>query len=99
MVSRATVLLCHLARRYTVAVFNSHVTPLFRAAGWSIVDAYASTTSCPDASELKRDQPGAAFVHFEADVAQLHNRQMLAVTLMQQCPNVLQRECSVSSAA
>ncbi|GAQ87166.1 hypothetical protein KFL_003350160 [Klebsormidium nitens] len=81
--------------RYTVAVFNKHVIPIFKAAGWSIVDAYTSTTARPDATQSSPKQNKAAMVHFEPDVAHLHNRQMLGLTLLQRCPNVLKRECSL----
>jgi hypothetical protein len=74
-----------------IEAFNKHVTPLFRAAGWSVVDAYASTAARPDRTEIANK--GGGFVHFEKDVVDLHNRQMMAVGLMQRCPEVMREEC------
>lgn len=78
-----------------MAAFNKLAVPLFEAAGWSIVDGYATTTTRPDAAELRpRGRVGAAFVHFDPDVVStLHNRQMMAAGLLQSCPTIVNEEC------
>ena len=69
---------------HTVAGFNGIAAPLFKAAGWHIVDGFQSTVGRPDHTEVTSSN--GAFVHFEDEVCDLHNRQMLALIMGQLCP-------------
>jgi hypothetical protein len=78
---------------HTVEGFNSIAVPLFRAAGWHVVDGFQSTVGRPDHTEVTSSN--GAFVHFEDEVCDLHNQQMLALIVGHLCPGAW-GECEAS---
>ncbi len=71
----------------TVARWNEIAVPIFKnAKGWRIIDGFMSTIGRPDHTE--KDQAGA-LVHFEKDVPDAHNHQLLSIIMEELCPNAL----------
>ena len=80
---------------HTVEGFNGISVPLFKAAGWHIVDGFMSTVGRPDHTEVTSSN--GAFVHFEDEVCDLHNQQMLALVMGELCHDSLEGGCRGAS--
>lgn len=76
---------------FSVVKFNEIAVPIFKKAGWHIIDAFQSSIGRPDHTEKNSN---GAFVHFEHEVPDLHNHQFLSIIFENMCPSV-----SVSCAA
>ena len=79
----------------SVMSFNELAIPIFERAGWRIIDGFQSTIGRPDHTERT---PGGALVHFDREVPDAHNHQLLSIILEEYCPEVL-ASCSHPSRA
>ncbi len=77
----------------SVVRFNELAVPLFKKAGWHIIDGFQSSIGRPDHAEKKQ---GGAMVHFDHEVPDAHNQQLLSIVLEELCPHVL-ASCSDAS--
>ncbi len=71
---------------FSVVKFNQLAVPLFEKAGWHIIDGFQSTIGSPDHTERT---PGGALVHFDHEVPEAHNHQLLAIIFAELCPEQL----------
>ena len=68
----------------TVARWNELAIPLIeRAEKWRIIDGFQSSIGRPDHTE---QHPTGAMVHFEQEVPDAHNHQLLSIIFEELCP-------------
>ena len=70
----------------SVIKFNQLAVPVFEKAGWHIIDGFQSSIGRPDHAERT---PGGALVHFDHEVPDAHNHQLLSIVFEELCPQVL----------
>ena len=70
----------------SVTKFNGLAVDVFGAADWHIIDGFQSSIGRPDHTE---HTPGGALVHFDHEVPDTHNHQLLSIIFEDQCPKLL----------
>lgn len=76
----------------SVVKFNELAVPIFIKAGWHIIDGFQNSIGRPDHTERTT---GGALVHFDHEVPDTHNHQLLSIVLEYLCPKVLD-SCSIT---